>query len=119
MREDLDEVLAKAKKQTSISTTGPMRKVLIEALRAFEDSDSPAKAYARALSDWYYNRQENSKRGALREIKSDTVEIKGDVNELLTIMARLEMELAAVKRAISMRYDVAVADGCDSVKDIE
>ena len=117
MREDTDQIIAKSPRQTSVSTLGPMLPVLVEALEAFDDAYTASQAYTRALHDWHRNRQENSKRAALREIKADTTEIKGGVDELLLRMAKLEAEMAAVKRAIQEKYETAVADGCDAVQD--
>lgn len=75
MRNDLQEVIGKARIQTSISTTGTMLPVLTEALLAFEDAKSPAGAYTRALKHWYFGRQANSKRGVLDEIRADIKKI--------------------------------------------
>ena len=94
MRDDLDEILAAAPKQASVSTSGNIRKVLIDALNTFPDASNVGQAYTRALWHWHHSRQENSKRGALAEIKSDTAAI-------LQRITFLEDELAAIKQSIA------------------
>lgn len=97
MRGDLEEIIANAPKQASISTQGTMQKVLRAALEAFEDADTPGQAYRRALLNWLYSREKNSKRGALDAILADTDEIKERIE-------RMESELAELKAMIGGEY---------------
>jgi hypothetical protein len=98
MRDDLEALIAKSPKQASVSTQGTMQKVLRSALEAFEDADTPGQAFRRALLNWHYSREENSKRKALDAILADTDEIKSRIE-------RMEVELAELKAMIGGEND--------------
>ena len=94
MRDDLEEVLSKSKKQTSIGTAGQMRRVLVEALEAFPDAERSADAYKRALLHWYHGRQENSKRGSLQRLEENDAAI-------LERLASLENEVKSLRTLLA------------------
>ena len=100
MRDDLEEVLSKSKKQTSIGTVGQMRRVLVEALEAFPDADRSADAYKRALMHWYHGRQENSKRGSLQRLEENDATI-------LERLASLENEVKLLRALLADPASVA------------
>lgn len=58
-----------ATRQVWISKSKKMLPVVEEALRTFPDAGNDSQALTRALFNWYYGRQEDSKRGALTRIE--------------------------------------------------
>lgn len=82
-REDLGEILAKTGKQVSITTTGPMRQVLIHALNVFEDANTPGEALRRALSNWFHAQKRDSKRGALARLEEGNARLLDGTEQLL------------------------------------
>lgn len=97
-RDDLEEILARTKKQTSISTTGPMRQILILALNTFEDATSAGEAFRRALANWGYNQKSDSKRGALGRIEENVAKLLEINHELRNQVVALQSEIAELRR---------------------
>lgn len=90
MRDDISEILSKAPRQASVSTTGKMREAIEAALEVFPDAETAGDAIRRAVIHWLQNRESNSKRGQLQAIRNDTLMILGR-------LARLEEEIAEIK----------------------
>lgn len=90
MRDDINELLEKVPRQTSVSTTGKAREAITEALNAFPDAESAGDAIKRALLHWYHNREQNSKRGQLENMNNSLLLVLGR-------LARIEEELAEIK----------------------
>lgn len=109
-REDLDEILAKTGKQVSITTTGPMRQVLVHALNVFEDAHTPGEALRRALSNWHHNQKRDSKRGALQRLEESNGQLLADAQAslandqaILDKLAELQREIADLQNKLSAR----------------
>ena len=79
-----------SERQVWISRSKNMMPVIEEARRTFPDADNDSQALTRALFNWYHNRQDDSKRGALRRMEADMAKL----TERLTAV---ENELAEVK----------------------
>lgn len=90
MRDDISEILEKAPRQTSVSTTGKMREAITEALDTFPSAESAGDAIKQALLHWYHNREQNSKRSQLESMNKNLLMVLGR-------LARIEEELAEIK----------------------
>lgn len=71
-----------SERQVWISRSKKMLPVIEEALRTFPDAANDSQALTRALFNWFYDRQENSKRGALTRIEQK-------LDRLLTIRTKI------------------------------
>lgn len=98
VRDDLEDILARTGKQVSISTVGPMRAVLIQALTTFDDTTKASEAFTRALTNWGYNQRKDSKRGSLQRLEDSNAKL---LENDQTILAKLEIIERMVREEIA------------------